>query len=137
MKFILLLLLCISCIILSGCSIGSKSWASAGSCDAFKITPSDIQSGNYAPSIVVGGGAHAMAFQKAYEPGKDYPTIFTYARRKSLWGMFSGDTSSANVSIVYIAGSKETPQETIKILQSFGPIVYPNNKPVPKTTPKE
>lgn len=135
-KLILIISLCLVAVLFSGCALGSKSWGSAGSTDAFKITPSDMQSGNYAPTIVAGGGAHAMAFQKAYDAGLDYPTIFTYSRRKSMWGVFSGDTGSANISIVYIAGSKETSEDTIKILNSFAGVVNPPKDQI-ETTKKE
>lgn len=110
----------------SGCTIGKKSWAIANSADAFKISISDPQSGNIVPEIIAGGGANTMIFQLPYEAEKSYPGMFAYSRRKSLWGIFAGDTWSGNASIVYISGSKESPSDTIKILEKIAKIINPS-----------
>jgi len=118
-----LLLMLVPMGFLMGCSIAGKSWASAGSFDAFKIKVTETQTGAMTPEIEAGGGSHAMAFQKSYEKDLDYPSMFVYARRKSMWGWLTGDTSAGNVSFVYIAGSKETPEQSIKMLEVIAKIV--------------
>lgn len=109
--------------VLTGCGLPKKSWGSAGSADAFKFTITEGQTGSLTPELVAGGGAHAMLFQKAYDEGIDYPTMVAYSRRKSMWGLFSGDVGSGNVSFLYIAGSKETPEQTAEILAGVSKIV--------------
>ena len=112
-------------LMLNGCSVGRKTWGIAGSADAFKVSISDPESGNYVPEIIAGGGAHAMAFQATYDAGKVYPTAFAFSKRKSLWGLFSSDTSSGNVSVVYIAGSQESPENTVRILKILEKLCNP------------
>jgi len=118
---VLLLFLC------SGCSLGRKSWGTATSADAFKVVMADPQSGNAVPELIAGGGSHAMLFQTSYESDKKYPTMFSYARRKSMWGMFSG-SGSGNVTCVYIAGSGESPTETVKILEALSKVINAKDK---------
>ena len=113
---------------MSGCALGQKSWASAGSFDAFKIKVTETQTCAITPEIEAGGGSYAMAFQKFYEKDCDYPSMFVYARRKSMWGWLTGDTTAGNVSFVYISGSKETPEESIKMLKGIAKIVNPPEK---------
>lgn len=125
MKKIIMLIICmVLAAILTGCGLPSKSWGTAGSADAFKFTITEGQTGSITPELVAGGGAHAMLFQKPYE-GADtaYPTMVAYSRRKSMWGLFSGDVGSGNVSFLYIAGSRETPEQTAKILEGVAKIV--------------
>ncbi len=121
---ILFVLILVACLF-SGCSIAPKSWGIAASSDAFKITPSNLNSGNPTLEIVAGGGCMAAAFQKGRDPKEKAPTIFSYSRRRSMWGMFSGGLGATNVSIVYIAGTDETPEDTLKILKGFNKIINP------------
>ncbi len=113
---------------LAGCSIGRKSWGMATSADAFKVVLADPQSGNAVPEIIAGGGSHSIAFQTAYADGKNYPTMFVFSRRNSLWGIFTSDILGSNVSSVYIAGSDETPEDTVKIINALSKVVNPNNE---------
>lgn len=122
MKKILLLMVLLS-LIASGCALGDKSWASAGSADAFKLTITEGQTGSLTPELMAGGGAHVMLFQRSYMQGAEYPTMVGYSRRKSMWGLFSGDVGSGNVSFSYIAGTGETPDQTAKILEAIAKIV--------------
>jgi hypothetical protein len=91
----------------------------ANSADAFKISVSDPQSGNVTPEVIAGGGSNAMCFQLPYKKDTVYPSMISYSRRKSLWGLFAGETSAGNVSFVYISGSNSTPQDTIEILKAL------------------
>lgn len=126
MKNILLLLLL--SLIAGGCgSIGDKSWGTAGSSDAFKAQFVETQTGTLMPQLVAGGGCYALLFQRSYMTGAIYPTMVSYSRRKSMWGMFSG-SSTGNVAFVYIAGSGETPEQTTANLEAIANIV--NDKKV-------
>ena len=52
-----------------------------------------------------------------------------------MWGMFSSDLSAGNVCIVYIAGSNESPAESVKIIAEFVKMVCAGSKmrePFPK-----
>ena len=123
-----LVMIVLGLVMLTGCSIAQKSWASAGSCDAFKVVISDAQSGNPVPTIIAGGGAHCMGFQKPFKQDEKVPPIITYSRRKSMWGLFSSDINAGNVSFVYIAGSEEKPEDTYKILLGVAKVVNTNVK---------
>ena len=123
MKNILMLVCLLMVVLLSGCALGDKSWASAGSADAFKLTITEGQTGSLTPELMAGGGAHVMLFQRSYMQGAEYPTMVGYSRRKSMWGLFSGDVGSGNVSFSYIAGTGETPEQTAKILEAISKIV--------------
>ena len=132
-KFLLML---VPVVFLMGCSIAGKSWGSAGSCDAFKVVVSDVQSGNYVPTVIAGGGSHVMLFNKPYTNNEVVPTSIGYARRQSMWNLFSDDLSTGNVSFLYIAGSQENPADTARILEAIAKIVndktikeIPINKP--------
>lgn len=107
---------------LCGCSMSQKSWGMAGSADAFDVTGFNPQSGVVSPSVVAGGGCFATVFALPYEDGKQVATHISYARRRSLWNIFSS-LSASNVSCVYIAGTGETPEQTEKILSAFAKVV--------------
>lgn len=124
MKYFFIVL---TCLLLVGCGLPRKSWGTAGSADAFKFTITESQTGSLTPELVAGGGAHAMLFQKAYSAEEVYPSMFAYSRRKSMWGMFSGNVGAGNVSCVYITGSNETPEQTLKILEKLDSLV--NSQP--------
>lgn len=120
-------------VLMTGCSLGQKSWGMANSCDAFKVVIADPQSSSIAPEIIAGGGVNTMCFQKPFPLEEKVPSMFAYSRRKSMWGMFSGSTWAGNVSAVYISGSAETPEDTIKILEKLSKIVNPSQADNPKT----
>ena len=110
-------------VLITGCSsISKKSWASAGAADAFKITMVDPNSGQPLPSMVAGGGCSVMGFALPIKKDQKYPCLFGYARRRSMWGMFSG-SSTGNVAFFYIAGSHETPEQTVKILEAMAKVL--------------
>lgn len=64
-----------------------------------------------------------MVFSKPYKTKENVPTIITYSRRESMWGLFSGGVGAGNVSFIYVAGSKETPIDTIAILNAAAKVV--------------
>lgn len=111
-----------------GCaSIREKSHGGAASSDAFKITPSNLNSGNPSLEIVAGGGTFAWVFQKAYDAWDKVSTMISFSRRKSLWGLFSGDTSATNVSLVFCAGNDLTFEQQMLLLDKIDNIVNPQN----------
>ena len=114
--------------LLVGCtSISKKSWGSAGSTDAFDVKTSyDPKSGSVTPEIVAGGGSHVMMFALPRQQKEQYPTMFGYSSRLSLWGLFGG-TQAGNVSFLYISGSNETPEQTIKILDKIKSLTQKTN----------
>ena len=122
MKFYSIIILCV-CLLFSGCGIAQKSWGAANSVDAFKIITTDPSTGTIAPTILAGGGVSAMLFSLPYNNNETTSSMFAYSRRKSMWGIFSSDVNAGNVSIVYISGSKETPDDTIRILEKLEKIV--------------
>lgn len=117
-----LILVILSCLLLVGCSVGRKSWGLSSSADAFKVVMVDPSNGSSAPEIVAGGGCFSAIFAVPYEDKDNMATHIAYSRRRSIWNIFSS-ASASNISIVYISGSKETPDETAKILDAFGRIV--------------
>ena len=109
-------------LMLAGCSsVATKSWGMASSSDAFRALFIDPAGGKSAPELIAGGGCVSMLFMKPFGENK-IATGIAYSRRKSMWGMFSG-SNVMNVSIVYISGSDETPEQTIKILKAFSKVV--------------
>jgi len=112
--------------LLVGCttSIKEKSWVSASSVDAFKITVSDVQGAQLAPCIIAGGGSHAIGFQKAHKKGETVSRMMGYSRRKSFWSLFSSDKStSGNVSFFYIGEPGETPKQSASIINAASKVV--------------
>ena len=111
--------------LLVGCttSIKEKSWVSASSVDAFKITVSDVQGAQLAPCIIAGGGSHAIGFQKSYKKGEMASRMLGYSRRKSFWGLFSSDTASGNVSFFYIGEPGEKLEQSVRIINSAARVV--------------
>jgi hypothetical protein len=107
--------------LLSGCSIGKKSWGMAGSADAFKVVMTDAKNQSMSPEIVAGGGCYASLFALPYSSTDNIPTMIAYSKRKSMWGFFDS-MDTGNIAFVYISGSKENPEETIKILNAISKI---------------
>ena len=126
----LLLIIPLVCL-LTGCSIGRKSWGMAMSADAFRVIMGDPRNGGIAPEVNAGGGSWAGAFQTSYDDGRNYPTMISYARRKSMWGCFSS-ADSGNISFIYIAGSNETPEQTVEIINAFAGAVNESGKKLNK-----
>lgn len=124
--------LLLAAVFLTGCnSVASKSWVMSNSADAFKVTVSDpCGSGTPLPQIVAGGGVNTMAFIKPYKKEDTYPTIFSFAKRKSMWGMFSNDIGAGNMVLTFSTGSKMTAEQALQALDKIATIVN-------GTTPKE
>jgi hypothetical protein len=112
----------LAALLLTGCSMGRKSWGMATSADAFKVVLADPQSGSTVPELVAGGGCVAAVFAVPMEPGQTMSRHISYSRRRSLWNVFSS-ASASNVGCVYISGSDESAEETAKILEAFGRVV--------------
>lgn len=128
MKEIMMLICVVTCLVISsGCSIGRKSWGVATSVDAFRVVLADPKNASVVPEVIAGGGSHCMLFQTAYEKDANYPPMFSYSRRKSLWGIFSSDMNSSNVSCLYIAGAGESPSDTVKIINALAKVVNIEN----------
>ena len=126
--FKILSLLVVVLVFTSCSSIGKKSWGSVGSSDAFDIKTSyDPKTGSVTPEIVAGGGTHVMLFALPMDKDKQYPTMWGYSSRQSLWGIFGG-TQTGNISMMYVSGSNETPEQTIQILDKIKSIVNKNVK---------
>jgi len=126
MKSLFIGICLLSVIVLSGCSsIAPKSWGVASSSDAFKAVLFDpAGSASSAPELIAGGGCVSMLFMCPYGKDEIVPVGISYSKRLSMWGMFSGN-NSGNISMLYISGSKETPEQTIKILEAFAKVVNP------------
>jgi hypothetical protein len=112
----------LAALLLTGCSMGRKSWGMATSADAFKVVLADPQNGNAVPELVAGGGCVAAVFAVPMEEGQAMSRHISYSRRRSLWNVFSS-ASASNVGCVYISGSDESPEQTARILEAFGKIV--------------
>lgn len=110
-------------VLVGGCSLGRKSWGMAGSADAFKIVFVDpAASGGVAPELIAGGGCFASVFALPYSPGDNYPTMISFSRRKSMWGVFNS-SDSGNMALVYVAGTKESPADTVAILTALKKVI--------------
>jgi len=120
---IIAMVLLFAMLFLAGCN-SVTSWGTAGSADAFEANSGvSAITGTPTPSVSAGGGTHVMLFTRPFENGLSTPTAIGYSRRKSLWGLFSGETASGNVSFLYIAGSAETPKDTQAILEAIAEVV--------------
>lgn len=125
----ILMLLFIVLLFSSCASIGTKSWGMSGSADGFDVqTTIDPKSGTASPKLSAGGGAYAMLFALARKTDEIYPTMIAYAKRMSMWDWIAG-TTAGNVSFVYISGSAEKPEDTIKIINALGNALNEKKKP--------
>lgn len=112
----------ILCGIMTGCSLGRKTWGGATSVDAFKIKIPSTD-GQSAIELNAGGGTNCTAFQATRKEGEKVSRVMQFSRRASFWDLFSSDISSGNVSFNYFSGDDESPEETKIILDGVANVV--------------